>query len=144
MLSLSALKWHHKAVADAVFAFRALVPTGIMLVCPSAFSLVVVEGVPKALKRYHKLMLRRIDWTDTPTLPGQQEQEDEEEEEERPRPDKPANSCHLVWEVRLVLRLTSIIQEPGCHFSGGGGPRDEGGASGGSDLGVVGGTSGRS
>jgi hypothetical protein len=102
MLSLSALKWHHKAVADAVFAFRALVPTGIMLVCPSAFSLVVVEGVPKALKRYHKLMLRRIDWTDTPTLPGQQEQEDEEEEEERPRPDKPANSCHLVWEVRLV------------------------------------------
>lgn len=75
-----------------------------MLVCPSAFSLVVVEGVPKALKRYHKLMLRRIDWTEAPTAPGGQQGEGEAEEEDEggPPADKPANSCHLVWEVRDV------------------------------------------
>jgi U4/U6 small nuclear ribonucleoprotein PRP3 len=72
-----------------------------MLVCPSAFSLVVVEGVPKALKRYHKLMLRRINWTEAPTAPGGEgEEEQAEEEEGGPPADKPANSCHLVWEVR--------------------------------------------
>jgi hypothetical protein len=68
-----------------------------MLVCPSAFSLVVVEGVPKALKRYHKLMLRRINWAEAPPAAGDAEME--EEEEEGGAADKQANSCHLVWEV---------------------------------------------
>jgi U4/U6 small nuclear ribonucleoprotein PRP3 len=70
-----------------------------MLVCPSAFSLVVVEGVPKALKRYHKLMLRRINWAEAPAAAADGAGEDEEEE--GGAADKQANSCHLVWEVRV-------------------------------------------
>lgn len=75
-----------------------------MLVCPGSFSLVVVEGCPKSIKRYHKLMLRRIDWNATP-LP--QPGEDEEQEDAAPAGDgeaggKPPNSCHLVWQVRII------------------------------------------
>jgi len=73
-----------------------------MLVCPSSFSLVVVEGVPKALKRYHKLMLRRINWAEAPAAAAAAAAaggEEEAEDEETDAADKPANSCHLVWEV---------------------------------------------
>jgi hypothetical protein len=77
---------------------------GILLVCPGTFNLVVVEGCPKSLKRYHKLMLRRIDWNATP-LP--QPGEDDEDAVDGAvagvgAEDKPPNSCHLVWEVSLI------------------------------------------
>jgi hypothetical protein len=94
-----------------------------MLVVPSAFSLVVVEGVPKAITRYHKLMLRRIDWSEAPRAAGAVEQE-EEEEEDGAR-DKPTNSCHLVWEVRdcrswsfFILRLEEDIQRTKSSYVG--------------------------
>ncbi|KAL1546125.1 protein RDM16-like isoform X1 [Salvia divinorum] len=51
-------------------------------------SVVVVEGGSKAIKRYGKLMLKRIDWTATV------EKEDKEENED----EKPFNKCQLVWQ----------------------------------------------
>lgn len=65
----------------------------LLLTEPGGFSLVVVEGSAKTLRRYEKLMLRRIDWN-----AGREEEEEEEAEEGKPP--KPPNYCHLVWQVR--------------------------------------------
>ncbi|TKW32296.1 hypothetical protein SEVIR_2G159300v4 [Setaria viridis] len=51
-------------------------------------SVVVVEGGKKSIKRYNKLMLNRIDWA---AAVGGEDDADEE-------PDKPVNSCVLVWQ----------------------------------------------
>ncbi|KAH0673472.1 hypothetical protein KY284_024559 [Solanum tuberosum] len=50
-------------------------------------NVVVVEGGKKSIKRYGKLMLRRIDWAAAVT------KEDEDEDE-----DRPLNKCVLVWQ----------------------------------------------
>ncbi|GFP93068.1 U4/U6 small nuclear ribonucleoprotein prp3 [Phtheirospermum japonicum] len=52
-------------------------------------SVVVVEGGAKSIKRYGKLMLRRIDWT-----AAVKKEEDAENDEEK----KPLNKCVLVWQ----------------------------------------------
>lgn len=64
------------------------------------FALVIVEGCRKSIKRYHKLLLRRIDWNArgddlAVTAPGA-----DEDDEGADVADKPPNSCYLVWEVR--------------------------------------------
>lgn len=79
---------------------------GIMLVCPGSFSLVVVEGCPKSMKRYHKLMLRRIDWNARPLPVGDDADEDQEADEQLD--DKPPNKCNLVWQVSLHAAIVSI------------------------------------
>ncbi len=61
-----------------------------MVICPD-FCLVVVEGCLKSIKRYNKLMLRRIDWEDEVVSQG-----DEQLLED---PDMAPNKCHLVWQV---------------------------------------------
>ncbi|KAL8551924.1 hypothetical protein ACS0TY_000826 [Phlomoides rotata] len=53
-------------------------------------SVVVVEGGAKSIKRYAKLLLRRIDWTATVEKEGEDENDDDEE--------KPVNKCLLVWQ----------------------------------------------
>lgn len=69
--------------------------TGISIVTDDLV-LVLVEGCPKSIKRYNKLMLRRIDWDaifeEAPAKAGPLPP--------RPEPDRPRapNSCHLVWE----------------------------------------------
>ncbi|KAL4423323.1 hypothetical protein ABPG77_006118 [Micractinium sp. CCAP 211/92] len=65
---------------------------------PGSFSLVIVEGSTKTLRRYEKLMLRRIDW--------QAGREEEEEEDAEGKPPKPPNYCKLVWQ--------GVVKEP--HF----------------------------
>lgn len=67
--------------------------TGVALSVPNQFSLVVVEGGPKTLRRYEKLMLRRINWN-----PAQ------EDAGEEGAPPGPPNYCHLVW--------TGVAKEP--------------------------------
>ncbi|KAF8650972.1 hypothetical protein HU200_063641 [Digitaria exilis] len=57
-------------------------------VITDGISVVVVEGGKKSIKRYNKLMLNRIDW---PAAVGGGDEADEE-------PDKPMNSCVLVWQ----------------------------------------------
>lgn len=58
-------------------------------VISEGFSVVVVEGGSKSIKRYGKLMLRRINWA------AKLEKDDEEEDEEE---EKPPNKCVLVWQ----------------------------------------------
>ncbi|GAB2286753.1 Protein rdm16 [Dionaea muscipula] len=53
------------------------------------FSVVVVEGGTKSIKRYGKLMLKRINWS---AKVENEEGEDDEDE------DKPDNKCVLVWQ----------------------------------------------
>lgn len=59
-------------------------------VISEGISVVVVEGGKKSIKRYGKLMLRRIDWA---AAVKKEDDEDEDEDE-----DKPLNKCVLVWQ----------------------------------------------
>ncbi|GMH37612.1 hypothetical protein BSKO_05485 [Bryopsis sp. KO-2023] len=83
--------------------------TGVCLIT-DAFSLVVVEGCPKSIKRYKKLMLRRIKW---------KKSEDQEEEEAEGKnaagnsagvKAKTSNACYLVWEGLLKKPFFSDFQ----------------------------------
>ncbi|XBI06873.1 hypothetical protein VPH35_134847 [Triticum aestivum] len=56
-------------------------------------SVVVVEGGGKSIKRYNNLMLNRIDWA---AAVGDEDNDADEE------PDKPVNSCALVWQGSVV------------------------------------------
>uniref|UniRef100_A0A5B7B7U0 Putative U4/U6 small nuclear ribonucleoprotein Prp3 n=1 Tax=Davidia involucrata TaxID=16924 RepID=A0A5B7B7U0_DAVIN len=59
------------------------------VVISDGISVVVVEGGSKSIKRYGKLMLRRINWA------AAVENEDEDGDEDE---DKPVNKCVLVWQ----------------------------------------------
>ncbi|XP_037440697.1 protein RDM16-like [Triticum dicoccoides] len=61
-------------------------------VITDGISVVVVEGGRKSIKRYNKLMLNRIDWA---AAVGGEDDADEE-------PDRPVNSCVLVWQGSVV------------------------------------------
>ncbi|KAJ1796268.1 U4/U5/U6 small nuclear ribonucleoprotein prp3 [Coemansia sp. RSA 2399] len=75
--------------------------TGCALAWPQ-MSVVVVEGAAKFVKAYKKLMLRRIDWTDSQpklesTTPGGGEAAEE-------RVDYSDNECHLIWQGEIEKR----------------------------------------
>ncbi|GAV77261.1 DUF1115 domain-containing protein/PRP3 domain-containing protein [Cephalotus follicularis] len=57
-------------------------------VISEGISVVVAEGGSKSIKRYGKLMLRRINWAEAA------DEEDEEDEDG----EKPVNKCALVWQ----------------------------------------------
>jgi len=61
--------------------------SGCVLLSPK-FNVIVVEGGPKSIRRYKKLMLRRIKWNQPPE--GQEEEKREEVNKE--------DNCYLVWE----------------------------------------------
>ena len=48
-----------------LFSFQPDPITGVCVVIEDGFCVVVVEGVSKAIRRYEKLMTRRIDWAST-------------------------------------------------------------------------------
>lgn len=77
--------------------------SGVVLVTDD-FTLVVAEGVSKALKRYNKLMLRRIDWTQAkPAGAGVEEDAPgEDEDNEGVDPLARPNSCDLVWQGTVL------------------------------------------
>ncbi|KAF7811396.1 protein RDM16 isoform X1 [Senna tora] len=58
-------------------------------VISDGISVVVVEGGSKSIKRYGKLMLRRINWSDVAK---------DDEENGDSDDDKPPNKCSLVWQ----------------------------------------------
>ncbi|GLT88940.1 hypothetical protein SLE2022_069470 [Rubroshorea leprosula] len=58
-------------------------------VISDGMSVVAVEGASKSIKRYGKLMLRRISWAEAVK---------EEDEDEDGNQDKPINKCMLVWQ----------------------------------------------
>lgn len=59
------------------------------IVISDTMCVVIVEGGPKSIKRYNKLMTRRINWETAV------KEEDEEDAEDAPRP---TNKCELVWQ----------------------------------------------
>lgn len=61
-------------------------------VISKGINVVVVEGGKKSIKRYRKLMLRRIDWA------AAGKKEDDEGEGEGEDEEKPLNKCVLVWQ----------------------------------------------
>merc|ERR1712113_179268 len=61
--------------------------TGCCISCPGVANIVIVEGGPRASKRYKKLMTRRIKWTE--------DQKDDDEEVTAP---KLQDHCVLIWE----------------------------------------------
>ncbi|EGD78285.1 hypothetical protein PTSG_12874 [Salpingoeca rosetta] len=61
-------------------------------------NIVVVEGGPRGIKRYKRLMTHRIKWA------GQDAADDESEEEEEGEETKKRNSCDLVWEGLVTKR----------------------------------------
>ena len=93
-------------------------------------NILVVEGGPKAQKRYRKLLMQRIDWAEV------MEEDEEEEEEEEDAGDRAearrraaAAACKLVWEGLVVksqfrsFRVESkglegarrLLKEKGCE-----------------------------
>lgn len=62
-------------------------------VISEGISVVVVEGGAKSIKRYGKLMLRRIDWSAAVKKEEDDENDDDDDDEE-----KPLNKCVLVWQ----------------------------------------------
>eukprot|EP00798_Chlamydomonas_sp_ICE-L_P006696 gene6696-3366_t len=68
---------------------------GALIMSPD-FCLVAVEGCNKSIKRYNKLMLRRIDWSaelENHKISSAMDEDGDEEEKEEPSP----NTCSLVW-----------------------------------------------
>ena len=70
--------------------------TGCTVMTNDALNVVVVEGGPKGLKRYKRLMLHRIKWADDSVMDVEDEDDDDDE--------KPENKCVLVWEGTVVKR----------------------------------------
>lgn len=69
--------------------------TGVCVRLKGGISMVIVEGGSKALKKYKKLMLRRIRWTDNERKKGDDDSMQSEIE------DLTDNYCCLVWEGEL-------------------------------------------
>jgi U4/U6 small nuclear ribonucleoprotein PRP3 len=73
--------------------------TGIVIVHPKC-NIVIVEGGPKVIKAYKKLMLRRIDWNDMPP-PKNLEADEGAMDIDQPNPygltEGEENKCFLVW-----------------------------------------------
>ncbi|KXN70260.1 PRP3-domain-containing protein [Conidiobolus coronatus NRRL 28638] len=77
------------------------------------FCLIIVEGSPKSIKAYKKLMLRRIKWSEEDNINSDNNDSDEEDgdNDEASGSDvkksqvggegKEANYCHLVWEGQI-------------------------------------------
>eukprot|EP00913_Durusdinium_trenchii_P033807 g31646.t1 len=55
--------------------------------------MVVVEGGPRAVKRYKKLMIRRIKWTEE-----QADDDDDDEDQDEVTAPKLQDFCVLIWE----------------------------------------------
>jgi len=68
--------------------------SGCCITCPGVANIVIVEGGPRAVKRYKKLMMRRIKWTEDQK---DDDDEDDEDDEEVTAP-KLQDHCVLIWE----------------------------------------------
>lgn len=70
--------------------------TGMAVIVPGLFAVVVVEGGPKTLRRYEKLMLKRIDWNAGGADAGDGDGDASSEGKK--------NYCYLVW--------SGMVKEP--------------------------------
>ena len=107
--------------------------TGGVLECPPHLSCVIVEGGPKAIKKYIRLMLVRMKWQGTGLEDGDDEEEEEEEDaakEKEPNTNdddeeeevvrhkfNPHNKCELVWTGMAVKRFFKGFVFQACESS---------------------------
>eukprot|EP00927_Polykrikos_kofoidii_P065763 TRINITY_DN61479_c0_g1_i1.p1 TRINITY_DN61479_c0_g1~~TRINITY_DN61479_c0_g1_i1.p1 ORF type:complete len:582 (-),score=150.41 TRINITY_DN61479_c0_g1_i1:41-1786(-) len=70
--------------------------TGCCVACPGVANIVVVEGGPRAIKRYKKLMTRRIKWTEDQTKDD--DDDNNSDDEENVTAPKLQDHCVLIWE----------------------------------------------
>lgn len=103
--------------------------TGLAIFNPG-FSMVYVEGAPKFMRSYKRLMLHRIVWTEAARARGEEEVELAEDEEggggEESRASKEAagpssgevslegNRCDLVWEGPIRERAFTNFRPKSC------------------------------
>jgi U4/U6 small nuclear ribonucleoprotein PRP3 len=69
--------------------------SGITVIVPGLFSVVVVEGGVKTLRRYEKLMLKRIQWN--APFHNNDDGDNDEQDDNGDETGRKKNSCHLVW-----------------------------------------------
>lgn len=87
--------------------------TGCCIACPGVANMVVVEGGPRAIKRYKKLMIRRIKWTEE-----QADDDDDDEDQDEVTAPKLQDFCVLIWEGVVKQRsfknwkVTHVRNEP--------------------------------
>jgi U4/U6 small nuclear ribonucleoprotein PRP3 len=100
--------------------------TGGVLECQDpALACVIIEGGPKAIKRYTRLMTVRMKWTGPDDTNGGYEEEQAEEEgdqddddtKEAPPKFNPDNKCELVWQGMGVKRLFKGFVFQSCESS---------------------------
>lgn len=77
-----------------------------MAVIHSGLNVVVVEGGPKSVKFYKKLMLQRIDWSSDPAANTAKHSEHAGDVEPRAA----NNKCYLVWEGRIKERIFGFFK----------------------------------
>jgi hypothetical protein len=75
--------------------------SGTGVVTPS-MAIVVIEGGPNAIKRYKKLMLRRIQWKAVAGDKTDEAADDEDEDEEQDRERANSRYCQMVWEGEVL------------------------------------------
>merc|ERR1711972_660035 len=68
--------------------------TGCCITCPGVANIVIVEGGPRAVKRYKKLMVRRIKWTED----QKDDDDDDDDDDEEVTAPKLQDHCVLIWE----------------------------------------------
>jgi len=68
--------------------------TGTCIACPGVANIVVVEGGPRAVKRYKKLMVRRIKWTED----QKDDDDDDDDADDGVTAPKLQDNCVLIWE----------------------------------------------
>jgi len=73
--------------------------SGCCICCPGVANIVIVEGGPRAIKRYRKLMMRRIKWTE-----DQADDDDDDEDDDEVTAPKLQDHCVLVWEGVVKTR----------------------------------------
>merc|ERR1719247_1709040 len=53
--------------------------TGCCITCPGVANIVIIEGGPRAVKRYRKLMMRRIKWSEDQTKDDDDDEDSDDE-----------------------------------------------------------------
>jgi U4/U6 small nuclear ribonucleoprotein PRP3 len=76
--------------------------TGCCITCPGVANIVIIEGGPRAVKRYRKLMMRRIKWSEDQTK-DDDDDEDSDDEQNVTAP-KLHDHCVLIWEGVIKQR----------------------------------------
>lgn len=100
---LSSMKLRFKIDKNA----RQMNLTGVAII-HQGLNVVVVEGGPKSIKFYKKLILRRIDWSNDTGMNNVDDCESQESRSEDPQ--HVSNKCYLVWEGCVKERSFGVFK----------------------------------